>query len=173
MHVPIRIHARDLVKPLPFQVEWPHLAPGWRPAEKMTYNYKHRINIICASQIIFVGFLDLRNVLCFRQAHPQLSTGSCSATPLGNSRRGGRQGSRRGVLWTPTTVWTMGADRDCMAAASYLCPIRATINGTQERVILREKDGLAPSLEWRFGHASAEAASVTFRPKQYQHYRRK
>ncbi len=34
--------------------------------------------------------------------------------------------------------------------------------------ILRENDGLAPSLECRCGHASAEAALFTCRPKQYQ-----
>jgi hypothetical protein len=33
-------------------------------------------------------------------------------------------------------------------------------------VILREKDGLAQILEWRFGHALVEAALVTYRPKQ-------
>ncbi len=48
----------------------------------------------------------------------QQSTSSWTWFQSHHGRRGGRQGSRRGALWTTTMVWTMGVARVRMAAAS-------------------------------------------------------
>jgi hypothetical protein len=59
------------------------------------------------------------------------------------------------------------------AAGAAAAATGAGINGTQERVILGDKNWLASSLEWWFGRASAEAASISCQYNNNIRYQRR